>query len=101
MRHDTGEKADGDLLVGTASTLGTAGGTFASAMGLVEGAGLEGAGVLGAAGAGNRSAMDWGASWGTDYDHWAGSAAGLGGIAGGIGGSLQGLASMFTPDFWG
>jgi hypothetical protein len=48
----------------------------------------------------NRSAMDWGANWGTSYDQWAGNdgpsvmggiAAGAGGIVGGVAGTGQAI----------
>jgi hypothetical protein len=53
----------------------------------------------------NRSAMDWGANWGTSVDEWLGNrpgetsvlggiAAGAGGIVGGIGGAVHGAANF-------
>ena len=53
----------------------------------------------------NRSAMDWGASWGTDVDNWLGTKPGdasvLGGIAsaaGGIVGGVAGTAQVIGQD---
>jgi hypothetical protein len=52
--------------------------------------------------------MDWGASWGADYDRWAsnaepsvmgGVAAGAGGIVGGIGGAAHAAERLFTGIF--
>jgi hypothetical protein len=60
------------------------------------------------AGGHDRSAMDWGANWGTAYDEWAGNkgpsviggiASGLGGIVGGIAGSAQAAGKLFTGLF--